>query len=362
MFYRAILRPLVFHATRNDPELAHTAALTALATLSRSPFVLRQLQRTWQRANPALERTVCGIRFPNPVGLAAGYDKDGTALPGLAAFGFGHIEVGTVTWRAQAGNPRPRLFRLESSQALVNRMGFNNAGAAALAERLHRLGRLPIPLGISLGKSRSTPLDEAVDDYSASYRLLSPYADYIAINVSSPNTPGLRSLQDRVQLETLLAVLRHESYARAQQQANVPPLLLKIAPDLSESALLEVLDVGRAYDIGGIIATNTTLSRAGVHPADAERAAHEAGGLSGRPLAETALRVVGFLHRETGGQVPIIGVGGICSADDALRMVEAGASLVQVYTGFVYAGPRLVRDMNDALLQGVSQRVTYRSG
>jgi dihydroorotate dehydrogenase len=241
--------------------------------------------------------------------------------------------VGTVTWHAQPGNDRPRLFRLPASRAIVNRMGFNNAGARALAARLAALGRLPVPLGISLGKSKVTPLSEAVDDYVASLRELYSYGDYFAVNVSSPNTPGLRALQDRDHLDALLAAL-----------AEVGPkaLLVKVAPDLTDAALGEVLEVCDKNGVSGLIATNTTLSRGGVAAADAGRAG-EAGGLSGAPLTARALDVVRFVTRETGGRLPVIGVGGVMAPDDAVRMVDAGASLVQVYTGLIYGGPALVR-------------------
>jgi dihydroorotate dehydrogenase len=345
MLYQHFARPLLFRLTRHDPERAHTLLLALLAAAGHAPPLLRLLAHTWSVRHPALERTVCGIRFPNPVGLAAGWDKDGLALPALAALGFGHIEAGTVTWHAQPGNPRPRVFRLPASEALINRMGFNNQGAPALAARLRRAPPLPVPLGISLGKSRRTPPERAVHDYCASLRLLAPYARYIAVNVSSPNTPGLRALQERAHLEALIGALQRE---RQQMQAHgdpAPPLLLKVAPDLSEAALLDVLQVCADFAVSGIIATNTTTSRDGLRePID------EAGGLSGRPLRDVSRQIVAFLSRETGGRLPLIGVGGIFDADDARRMLEAGASLVQLYTGFIYRGPGLVRAINTALL------------
>lgn len=347
MLYRHMLRPLAFAATRHDPELAHHAALTLLAGISHSPPVLRRLYRTIPPDHPALHRTIAGIRFANPVGLAAGYDKDGTALPALATLGFGHIEVGTVTWHAQPGNPRPRLFRLPHSRALINRMGFNNGGALALREQLQATPPLPLPLGISIGKSRRTPLAHALADYRASYATLAPYADYIAINVSSPNTPGLRSLQARDQLVQLLDAL----HAAARQPV---PLFVKLAPDLADAALLDLLDVCLHHHVAAVIATNTTLSRAKLHPADQHLAA-EAGGLSGAPLTAHTQRMVQFIVRETNGSLPIIGVGGILSPDDALRLIDAGATLVQLYTGLVYSGPLLVRQINRALRERIAQ-------
>lgn len=346
MIYPRLLRPLLFRLTHQDAEVAHERAMALLSVLSGMPPLLALLRRTWAVRDRSLEREVFGVRFPNPVGLAAGFDKDGVALPAWAALGFGFVEVGTVTWHAQPGNPRPRIFRLPRDGALINRMGFNNHGALALATRLQQTLPLPIPLGISLGKSRQTPLEAAVPDYCASLRVLYGYGDYFAINVSSPNTPGLRALQDRAALDELLAALQQEAQqlAQARGEINPRPLLVKIAPDLSESAIAEVLTVCADHAISGIIATNTTLSRDGLQtPLD------EAGGLSGRPLAETARRCVQFISRETGGRLPIIGVGGIFTADDACRMLDAGASLVQVYTGFIYVGPGLARGINQGL-------------
>ncbi|TBL29973.1 quinone-dependent dihydroorotate dehydrogenase, partial [Verrucosispora sp. SN26_14.1] len=297
--------------------------------LSGRPVALAALRARYAVPAP---RTVFGVRFPNPVGLAAGMDKDGAALPAWPALGFGFVEVGTVTAYPQPGNPRPRLFRLPDSEAVINRMGFNNAGAEALAARLAALPRpLGVPLGISLGKSKVTPLDEAVEDYRASYHALRGHGDYFAVNVSSPNTPGLRALQDRAHLDALLAALVGEK-----------PVLVKIAPDLTDAAIAELLEVCLARGAAGVIATNTTLGRTGLAPADEARSA-ETGGLSGRPLADRARQVVSFVHTETGGRLPIIGVGGIVDPDDAARMFDAGASLVQLYTGFIYRGPALPR-------------------
>ena len=286
---------------------------------------------------------VFGIRFPNAVGLAAGMDKDAIAIPAWGALGFGFVEVGTVTWHAQPGNPKPRLFRLVESEAIINRMGFNNHGAEAMAVRLKELGKAPIPVGISLGKSKVTPVEEATADYLNSLKLLLPYADYVAVNVSSPNTPGLRSLQDRAALDELLAALRGHTVTAAGPDGP-KPLLVKIAPDLTHDAAAEVIEVCLARGIAGIIATNTTIGRDGIAPIDHLRA-EEAGGLSGRPLREMARDMVAFVVKEAGDALPVIGVGGIFDADDARRMLDAGARLVQVYTGFVYRGPGLVRQI-----------------
>ncbi|WP_091560914.1 quinone-dependent dihydroorotate dehydrogenase [Micromonospora pattaloongensis] len=328
-----LARSALFRIGGGDAEAAHEWTLRRLAAVSRNRVALAALRARYGVTAP---RRVFGVEFPNPVGLAAGMDKNGVALPAWPALGFGFVEVGTVTAHAQPGNPRPRLFRLRDSEAVINRMGFNNAGAAALAARLAALGplasgRTPVPLGISLGKSKITPLDEAVDDYLASYKALSGHGDYFAVNVSSPNTPGLRSLQDRDQLDAILSALVGEK-----------PILVKIAPDLTEPAIAEVLEVCLARGAAGVIATNTTLGRDGLAAADAPRAA-EAGGLSGRPLTERARSVVSFVHRQTGGALPVIGVGGLLDPDDAARMFDAGAALVQLYTGFIYRGPALVR-------------------
>ncbi|MFI6762122.1 quinone-dependent dihydroorotate dehydrogenase [Micromonospora sp. NPDC050417] len=328
MIFERVVRPGLFRLGGGDAETAHEWTLRRLAGLSRRPAALAALRSAYAVAAP---RRVFGLDFPNPVGLAAGMDKNGVALPAWPALGFGFVEVGTVTAHAQPGNPRPRLFRLPQSSAVINRMGFNNAGARALADRLAGSRPLGVPLGISLGKSKVTPLDEAVADYLASYRALRDHGDYFAVNVSSPNTPGLRALQDREHLDALLEALVGEK-----------PVLVKIAPDLTEPAIAELLAVCLDRGAAGVIATNTTLGRGGLAAADVPRSA-EAGGLSGGPLTARAREVVSFVHRETGGRLPVIGVGGIMCPDDANRLFDAGASLVQLYTGFIYRGPGLAR-------------------
>jgi dihydroorotate dehydrogenase len=339
VLYSRLIRPVLFRIGSGDAEAAHEFTLRVLARAATVPAALAPLRRYFAVDAP---RTVFGVRFPNAVGLAAGMDKNGLALPGWAALGFGHVEVGTVTWHSQPGNPTPRLYRLPASGALINRMGFNNAGAAALAGRLRALGPLPVPLGISIGKSKVTRVEDAVADYRSSLRTLYPYGDYFAVNVSSPNTPGLRGLQDRVMLDDLLTGLRAESAALGDK-----PLLVKIAPDLTDNAIGELLEVCADRDVAGLIATNTTLARDGIDAADVPTGS-QAGGLSGRPLARRAREVVAFVHRETGGRLPVIGVGGITTVDDALRMLDAGASLLQLYTGFIYGGPGLVRRISAA--------------
>ena len=324
-FERAV-RPVLFRIGGGDAEKAHEFTLGRLARLGERTRAI--LSRRYATEAPV---EVFGVRFPNAVGLAAGMDKNGVALSAWPALGFGFVEVGTVTAKAQPGNDKPRLFRLRDSEAIINRMGFNNAGAAALAARLDALGPIGVPLGVSLGKSKVTPLEEAVQDYLDSYRLLHAHADYIAVNVSSPNTPGLRTLQDKSAIANLLSAL-----------VGKTPVLVKIAPDLTEPAIAELLEVCLSHGAAGVIATNTTLSRDGLATADQPKAA-EAGGLSGRPLTEKARKVVHFVHTETDGRLPIIGVGGVMCPDDASRLLDAGASLVQLYSGFIYHGPTLVR-------------------
>lgn len=344
--YRRLLRPLLF---RSAPEEVHDRTLAALARVSATPGLpaaLGLLLRT--RSQPV---TVAGIRFRGAVGLAAGLDKDARAVRAWGALGFSHAELGTVTARPQPGNEQPRMFRLPASRAVINRMGFNNAGALAMAERLEAAGvrrgnqAAGIPLGVSLGKTKITPLAEAVDDYLSSLRRLAAYADYVAVNVSSPNTPGLRRLQDGRQLTELLRALTSEA-RRLDERAPVP-IFVKIAPDLSEPALDEVLEVAEQTGVAGVIATNTTLSRDGLAQTDLA-AAGESGGLSGAPLTRRTREVVGFLARRA--DLPVIAVGGIMTVADGQALLDAGARLLQLYTGFIYSGPGLVRDLNRHLL------------
>jgi dihydroorotate dehydrogenase len=340
--YSKAVRPVLFRLGRGDAEVAHEQTLHGLRRLSRVPGLIRLASRL----QPGAERTVFGVRFPSPVGLAAGMDKNGVALPGWRALGFGFVEVGTVTAHPQPGNEKPRLFRLVEHEAVINRMGFNNLGSEALASTLEGYGPLGYPLGISIGKSKVTPLDAAVEDYVTSLRRLYRYADYFAVNVSSPNTPGLRALQDAGHLRELLTALHAEAAALSVSGLPGKPILVKIAPDLTPSAIDELLGVCTDVGVAGIIATNTTIDRAGVadHPL-----AGEAGGLSGRPLTEVAAKTVAHIHAETGGALPIVGVGGILDPSDATRLFDAGASLVQIFTGLIYRGPGLVRQINRSL-------------
>jgi dihydroorotate dehydrogenase len=294
--------------------------------------------------NPALRIERFGLKFANPVGLAAGLDKNGVALQPLAALGFGFIEAGTVTYHPQPGNPRPRLFRLREDEALINRAGFNNDGAAAFARRVEQ-HRPSCVLGVSIGKSKITPLENATEDYLASFELVYKVADYIAVNVSSPNTPQLRELQQSQQLTSLLSALQQRN--RELQQPL--PLLVKLSPDLERSELETIVDVVQRLGIDGIIATNTTISREDLRT-DAQRvAACGEGGLSGKPIKTRSTKMIADLYELTRGRIPLIGVGGIFTAEDAWEKITAGASLVQLYTGFIYQGPNIAGEINEGL-------------
>ena len=347
MLYRHVVRPLLF-GLGHDPEAIHERVLGLLAVVSRSrglTHALAVVSALGQGAAACQEREVFGLRFPTPIGLAAGFDKNAVAIPALAALGFGFVEVGTVTWHAQPGNPRPRLFRLPDEAALINRMGFNNEGAAVVAARLAKMRPVGVPVGISLGKSKVTPLDEAVEDYLASLEALYPYGDYFAVNVSSPNTPGLRALQERDRLDELLAALAGwlSERARSEGRSRRKPLLLKVAPDLDDAALDEVVAVCLEREVEGLIAVNTTVSRASLSARMPASLRDQSGGLSGAPLRARALAVVRRLHALAGERLPIVGCGGIATPDDARRMLDAGAVLLQLYTGFIYEGPRIAR-------------------
>jgi len=328
--YETFVRPLLFAL---DPETAHRFTIALLRGASRLDIALRVLGFCQPPSKP---RTLFGLNFPNPVGLAAGLDKSGVAIPAWAALGFGFIEIGTITAKAQPGNPKPRIFRLPKQQALINRLGFNNDGADAIAERLRKLrasGRWPaVPVGINIGKSKVTPLEHAADDYLYSFRLLHNFADYITLNVSSPNTPGLRDLQEPQKLEELLRAINNEPGIATK------PVLIKISPDLSPIELEAILNVSAENRVAGIIATNTTLDHSSIPPA-----LDEQGGLSGLPLRERATTLVRDIVAKSA--IPVIASGGICDAESAREKFQAGAELVQLYTGLVYRGPRLLREI-----------------
>jgi len=341
MVYRSLVRPLLF---RLPPETAHELALHSL-----SQVPAKILSRRYSFTT-TLPLTCFGLRFKNPVGLAAGFDKNGVALPGLAALGFGFIEAGTVTFHAQPGNPRPRLFRLPEDRALINRAGFNNEGAAAFAKRV-AAQRPDCVLGVSIGKSKITPLERANEDYLASFELVYEVADYVAVNVSSPNTPQLRDVQQAEQLSSLLTVLqtRNRELQEVFKRERPLPLLVKLSPDLNRAQLEAIVDVLVRLQVDGIIATNTTIARDHLLTKSAEVAAMGEGGLSGTPLKARATQMIADLYNLTKGKIPIVGVGGIFTADDAWEKIAAGASLVQLYTGFIYRGPGIVREINHGL-------------
>ncbi|MEJ7648885.1 MAG: quinone-dependent dihydroorotate dehydrogenase [Nakamurella sp.] len=344
--YARLVRPAMFRWGGGDPEIAHHRTLGGLRRVARSATALSVLSRLL-RVDPS-PRTVCGIDFPNAVGLAAGMDKDGVALKAWGALGFGFVEAGTVTAHPQPGNAKQRLFRLPASEAIINRMGFNNDGAEALADRVAALGgrgSLGVPLGISLGKSKVTPVQDAIGDYLTSLAAVYPVADYLAVNVSSPNTPGLRSLQDRGPLDELLGALTEQVGVLAGSSATPIPVLVKIAPDLTEDAIAELLQVCTDRRVAGVIATNTTTGRTGISDADL-LTSRENGGLSGAPLRARARAVVSFVTRTS--DLPVMGVGGIMNYDDAAALLDAGASLLQLYTGFIYRGPALIAEATAA--------------
>lgn len=342
--YKTFIRPLLF---RMNPERAHAFTFSCLKALQKMPFGLALASLFFRKKDPRLEREVFGIKFPSPVGVAAGLDKDAEVPDALGALGFSFVEIGTVTPEPQPGNPSPRLFRLPEDKALINRMGFNNQGAKAAAGRLAKR-RTRVIVGGNIGKNKVTPNAQATSDYLKCYDALYPYVDYFAVNVSSPNTPGLRELQDKEPLEALLTALQ-------KKNASMPaakPVLLKIAPDLTDDQLDDIIEIVGNTGIAGVIATNTTVSREMILSTRADKVeAMGAGGLSGMPLSERSTEVIRYLHERSGGRFPIIGVGGIMSPDDALEKLDAGASLVQVYTGFIYEGPAFVKSINKAILK-----------
>ncbi|HEY2962623.1 MAG TPA: quinone-dependent dihydroorotate dehydrogenase [Pyrinomonadaceae bacterium] len=353
MVYRALVRPLLFSL---PPETAHELALHSLSLLP--PSLATKLVRGRYESAPALRVTCFGLSFRNPVGVAAGFDKDGIALQALAALGFGFIEAGTVTLHPQPGNPRPRLFRLPKDRALINRAGFNNAGAAAFARRVGQR-RPDCVLGVSIGKSKITPLDQAGEDYLGSFEEVYRIADYVAVNVSSPNTPQLRQLQQAEQLSSLLSALqaRNRELQQVHRRPRSMPLLVKLSPDLTHEQLETIVDVILRLQVDGIIATNTTIARDNLTSDEKRVAACGEGGLSGEPLRDRSTRMIADLYKLTHGRVPLIGVGGIFTAEDAWEKIAAGASLVQLYTGFIYRGPGIVREINEGL-----ERILIREG
>ncbi len=351
--------PLLLSAVKSDPETAHRQMLNTLTKIEASrdtawgKLAIKQFQNSFCLQDSRLQQSLWGLDFPNIFGLAAGFDKDGTAAGIWDSFGFGFAELGAVTYHSQPGNPRPRMFRLPEDKAALNRMGANSLGAAAMADTLSQIWQRKarnIPIGINLCKSKIAKLEDAAEDYVGSFKLLQDTADYFVINVSSPNTPGLRSLQAGSQLEPILSALQE---ANTKEQ----PILIKIAPDLDGEEIKDILDLALKYQLNGAIATNTTIRRDGLKTQILKETGkpiiEEAGGISGKPVKERSTEVIRLIYQETGGKLPIIGVGGIFTAQDAWDKIVAGASLLQVYTGWIYQGPWIVKDV----LSGVLKRL-----
>jgi dihydroorotate dehydrogenase len=338
--YKLLIRPILFCF---DPEQVHHFTFSLIRFFNRIPGFGKLFQSFYEVKNPKLEREVFGLKFKNPVGLAAGFDKDAKLYKELSNFGFGFIEIGTLTPKPQEGNTKKRLFRLKEDSAIINRMGFNNGGVLDAVERLKRNNGVLI--GGNIGKNKNTPNEEAVSDYEICFEALFPYVDYFVVNVSSPNTPNLRALQDKEPLTHLLQTLQNLNLAKPKQK----PILLKIAPDLTNEQLLDIIDIVNETKIAGVIATNTTLSREGLQSVNKA----EMGGLSGKPLTNRSTEVIRFLSVKSNKSFSIIGVGGIHSADDAIEKLNAGASLVQLYTGFIYEGPKLIKEINEQILKKV---------
>ncbi|TVP59187.1 MAG: quinone-dependent dihydroorotate dehydrogenase [Nodularia sp. (in: Bacteria)] len=358
--YQVAIRPLLFNLVKADPEWLHQQTIRSLSWLSQTSnpsahWLNQRLQQSLCLKDPRLEQNLFGLNFTNPLGLAAGFDKDGVAANIWSSLGFGFAELGTVTFVAQPGNSRPRLFRLPLDDAALNRMGFNNSGAAAMAQRLSQERQnlaWSIPIGINLGKSKVTPLEAASADYLNSFRLLKELGDYFVVNVSSPNTPGLRSLQDAAMLGSILDLLQQENQTQK-------PIFVKIAPDLEWEAIADIIGLAKTYQLAGIIATNTTIRRDGLKTQVINQTGKspqsEAGGISGAPVRDRSTEVIRFIWQQTQGQIPIIGVGGIFTPEDAWEKITAGASLIQVYTGWVYEGPMMVRRILAGLLSQLEE-------
>ncbi|MFM5892415.1 MAG: quinone-dependent dihydroorotate dehydrogenase [Dolichospermum sp.] len=362
--YKTLVGHFLLTLVKTDPEWLHKQTISSLNWLAKTSYypannwLNHLLYQSLSLQDPRLEQTILGMKFPNPLGLAAGFDKDGIGATLWHNFGFGFAELGTVTYHPQPGNPPPRLFRLPLDQAALNRMGFNNAGAVAMAARLKE-GKenlnypIPIPIGINLGKSKITALELAAQDYLESFRLLKDLGDYFVVNVSSPNTPGLRSLQDAAMLSQIIDVLQRENRANK-------PIFVKIAPDLEWDAIADIICLAKTYQIAGLIATNTTISRVGLKTQIIEKTGkspqEEGGGISGKPVRDRSTEVIRFIYEQTQGQMPIIGVGGIFSAEDAWEKITAGACLIQTYTGWIYEGPMMVRRILAGLLTKLEEK------
>ena len=344
--YKLLLRPILFCF---DPEKVHYFTFSLVKFISKIPFVTSIIKAIYVVEDKRLEREVFGLKFKNPVGLAAGFDKDAKLFNELSDFGFGFIEIGTLTPKPQDGNPKKRLFRLKSDSAIINRMGFNNGGVEAAILRLKK--NKGVLIGGNIGKNKITPNEDATKDYEICFEALFDYVDYFVVNVSSPNTPNLRELQEKEPLTKLLQTLQdlNDQKAVTLSLSNGKPILLKIAPDLTNEQLLDIIDIVNETKIAGVIATNTTISRDGLTSENKV----ETGGLSGKPLTKRSTEVIRFLSEKSNKSFPIIGVGGIHTADDAIEKLNAGASLVQLYTGFIYEGPQLIKEINKKILKAL---------
>lgn len=335
--YKHIIRPIFF---KFNPETIHGFTFGVLSFVQKIRIFNPLMRALYQYNDKSLEREVFGIKFKNPVGLAAGLDKDGQAIDALGNLGFGFVEIGTVTPKAQPGNPKPRLFRLTRNQGLINRMGFNNQGVDQMVKRLKKKYS-DVIVGGNIGKNKVTPNENAVDDYIYDFNALHDYVDYIAINISSPNTPNLRELQNKEPLKQLLEALVNEN----KKYPVKKPILLKIAPDLTESQLDDIIEIVKIVGIDGIIATNTTITREGIDYTKEEIENFGPGGMSGKPEKDLSTKIIRYLHQKSNGEIPIVGVGGIFDANDAKEKLEAGASLVEIYTSFIYNGPKAVKNI-----------------
>uniref|UniRef100_UPI004047EEAD quinone-dependent dihydroorotate dehydrogenase n=1 Tax=Roseivirga sp. TaxID=1964215 RepID=UPI004047EEAD len=341
--YKSLIRPFLFS---KSPESAHYFTFGWIKRLFKIPGVQAIAKSIYNFEDKALEVEAFGLKFKNPVGLAAGFDKDAKLFDELSAFGFGFIEIGTLTPKGQEGNPQPRLFRLPQDESLINRMGFNNQGVDVAVERLKRK-RSPVIIGGNIGKNKVTANEEAANDYLLAFEALFPYVDYFVVNVSSPNTPNLRALQEKEPLTLLLMALEGANQLKQIRK----PILLKIAPDLTNEQLDDIVEIVEETKIDGVIATNTTISREGLNTPNSEVEKIGAGGLSGKVLRERSTEVISYLHKKSKGAFPIIGVGGINSGEDAIEKLKAGATLIQVYTGFIYEGPAMIKNINKAILK-----------
>jgi dihydroorotate dehydrogenase len=346
MFYKVFIRPVLFLLS---PEIAHHFTTVVFKILISIPGFKQLFFSKLKVRNNALNQTLFGLNFPNPIGLAAGFDKNAELFKSFQHLGFGFIEIGTVTPKGQPGNPKPRMFRLPADKGLINRMGFNNEGLAAAIKNLKTRPKNLI-VGGNIGKNKVTPNEKAFEDYQICFEGLFPYVDYFVVNVSSPNTPNLRDLQEKEPLTNLLNKLQELN----KQKGSPKPILLKIAPDLTESQLDDIVEIAQTTNLSGLIATNTTIDRSNLKTNS--HITQEAGGLSGKPVTQKSTEVIRYLRKKLGEDFPIIGVGGVFTAKDAIEKIEAGANLIQVYTGLIYEGPKMVKNINSGLIDYYKQK------